>query len=732
MVAKVSMKKWPRYQVAEFMNQWAVIESSDQIVSLHPTEAKALAACQTLSDGVDDYSLNAPVSAWFLGPGTENADYFNGWIEHILQDYLHWRQNYFPTDTALIDSGQKRHHQAWNDHFANHMEYLLRKLKAHFPTFSPRYLAHMVSEQSMPGILGYFAALLYNPNNVTSEAAPVTVALEIEVGQLVAKMLGYDPAEAWVHLCSGGTLANLEALWVARTVQLSPLILREFCQFHQVNVPILLGNESVALSNLSDLQAVQLAPDVALGLHSRTLEAVRDQKRIPLEEVYSSWIDFQSASEYNVSRRGLNRVLAKIGLNPLILVSETAHYSFRKAVNLLGLGQDSLCLIPSDDHFRLDLVALREKMFSNCSDEFILAVVGIAGTTEEGSVDPIHSILQLRRELVRRQGRSFWLHVDAAWGGYIRTLFPLDPQSLCAEALIPMDTNPGVRFTSARMYWSDPAVIQSFESMGQADSITVDPHKMGYLPYPAGLIAFKNHLVKNYIRENPPYIDNPDHNDGKVGPYILEGSKPGAAAAACWLAHTTIPLNPSGHGKIVASTIQSSLKLYMLLKEHAQAFLWYEAQTCGAGDTPSFALIPLYAPDTNVVCFVLRPTNSSSASAGLKPISVNDCNQLNQELYSRFSISTEQEQQKLSYLQEFFVSRSILKSQCMKHLAQLLCLCPNELQTRGLFILRSTVMNPFYLLAREKRAAILREFVCSLHSQARQIMIAFAGKTNAI
>jgi len=47
-----------------------------------------------------------------------------------------------------------------------------------------------------------------------------------------------------------------------------------------------------------------------------------------------------------------------------------------------------------------------------------LAVIAIAGTTEEGAVDPIHLIAQMRGP-----GRNFWLHIDAAWGGYLRTLF---------------------------------------------------------------------------------------------------------------------------------------------------------------------------------------------------------------------------------------------------------------------------------------------------------------------
>ena len=53
--------------------------------------------------------------------------------------------------------------------------------------------------------------MLYNPNTVTSEVAPVTVRLEIEAGRLISRMIGYDDG-SWAHLCSGGTTANIEAL----------------------------------------------------------------------------------------------------------------------------------------------------------------------------------------------------------------------------------------------------------------------------------------------------------------------------------------------------------------------------------------------------------------------------------------------------------------------------------------------------------------------------------------
>ena len=73
---------------------------------------------------------------------------------------------------------------------------------------------------------------------LTAEAAPITVELELEVGRMVAAMLGFNPKRAWAHITSGGTVANLEALWVARTVQFTPLMVQEFCRAHSLPLRI--------------------------------------------------------------------------------------------------------------------------------------------------------------------------------------------------------------------------------------------------------------------------------------------------------------------------------------------------------------------------------------------------------------------------------------------------------------------------------------------------------------
>jgi glutamate/tyrosine decarboxylase-like PLP-dependent enzyme len=93
------------------------------------------------------------------------------------------------------------------------------------PFYSPRYIAHMVNDVSMPATLGYLMGLMYNPNNISPEAGPLVHIIEYDVGQQLCNMLGYNtqlsetPSQlevgptAWGHITCGGSVANLESMW---------------------------------------------------------------------------------------------------------------------------------------------------------------------------------------------------------------------------------------------------------------------------------------------------------------------------------------------------------------------------------------------------------------------------------------------------------------------------------------------------------------------------------------
>ena len=99
-----------------------------------------------------------------------------------------------------------------------------------------RYQGHMNWDTTLPALLGYFATMLYNPNNVAFEGSTATTLLEMWVGDDLCRMLGYAiPDEAamargavrpWGHITCGGTISNIEAMWVARNLKFYPVALQ--------------------------------------------------------------------------------------------------------------------------------------------------------------------------------------------------------------------------------------------------------------------------------------------------------------------------------------------------------------------------------------------------------------------------------------------------------------------------------------------------------------------------
>ena len=102
--------------------------------------------------------------------------------------------------------------------------------------------------------------MLYNPNNVTPEAAPVTVDMEIDACNSILEMLGFTvppkiqlnfPTESldtykkqlqkefgWAHLTMGGTIANIEAMWIARTIKYTPLAIWDIATKQNLKIEI--------------------------------------------------------------------------------------------------------------------------------------------------------------------------------------------------------------------------------------------------------------------------------------------------------------------------------------------------------------------------------------------------------------------------------------------------------------------------------------------------------------
>ncbi len=314
---------------------------------------------------------------------------------------------------------------------SDYTEFLMETLVAQsVHTAAPGFVGHMTS--ALPSFMLPLSRIMtaLNQNLVKIETSKAFTPMERQVlGMLHALVYANDDAyyQTWMHdpdsalgaFCSGGTLANITALWVARN------------------------------------------------------------KLFPARDGFRG-----------IAREGLHKALRQFGYEGVaVLISGRGHYSFGKAADVLGIGRDAIICIPTDEHNRIDI----DKLLETCRQLkqqriAILSLVGIAGTTETGNVDPLERLADIAEE----QGCHF--HIDAAWGG--PTLFSATHKSL-------------------------------LKGIERADSVTIDAHKQLYVPMGAGMVLFKNPASLSSIEHHAEYILRKGSKD--LGSHTLEGSRPGTA-----------------------------------------------------------------------------------------------------------------------------------------------------------------------------------------------------------
>jgi glutamate/tyrosine decarboxylase-like PLP-dependent enzyme len=126
------------------------------------------------------------------------------------------------------------------------------RMADHYPFFHSRYAGQMLKPPHPVAVAGYLAAMLVNPNNHALDGGPGTSELEVEVVAKLAAMFGLaEPSLG--HLTSSGTIANLEALWVARELQPGKRVVHS-AEAHYTHGRMcrLLGVESVAVPATAD------------------------------------------------------------------------------------------------------------------------------------------------------------------------------------------------------------------------------------------------------------------------------------------------------------------------------------------------------------------------------------------------------------------------------------------------------------------------------------------------
>ncbi len=615
------------------------------------------------------------VQALFLGPKSENRKFFREMLDFVIDEHIHWRRDFHPSDKAVVSPKEQRCSD-YQDTLMRTEEALLElssRLKAgSVPAFSPRYIGHMLSDTLMAANLGYLATILYNPNNCSYDASSASTELELEVGRDLAKMFGYRQEHSWGHITAGGTIANFEGLWMARNLkslglaieQWNPELLERFDQRQRRNLPV----ETV----LDLLTEVKAAGD---------LDAVR---------------------RHTVQYRGADPALGKL------LVPQSKHYSWVKAVDILGLGQDCMVEVPVRSDFRMDVDAL-SRIVRDLVDrgEPILGVVAVLGTTEMGAVDEIHRIVELRKEL-EASGTGFYLHLDAAYGGYARAIF-LDEDSRVVPKEHLSRRLHAARAVSAQVDWPSDSVYEAFRATHECDSITVDPHKLGYVPYSAGGIVIRDRRVLDLISYFASYVFEPSEiGPQMLGSFIMEGSKPGASAASVWMAHRVVPLSMKGYGKLIGNSIEGAQRLYRAFGQYGEITV----------EDREFSLIPVAKPDLNLVDFVVV---ERSAPGGLEEV-----NRLNRFVYEQCSYRAGP-----VYLEDFLLSKTVLDvstyGDALLALLDRLGLAQDEGDGEGdgelsLFVLRATLMTP-YLTSNQTFEEYRLTFWEALHNHIRRFVL---------
>ena len=193
-------------------------------------------------------------------------------------------------------------------------------------------------------------------------------------------------------------------------------------------------------------------------------------------------------------------------------------------------------------------------------------VVATLGTTAAGRVDPLPEILTLARE------HGVRVHVDAAYGGYFMLASNLEPETSAA-----------------------------YDAMHAADSVVIDPHKHGLQPYGCGCVLFRDPSVgRFYLHDSPyTYFSSAELHLGEIS---LECSRAGASAVALWTTMQMLPLVRGGEfARGLEAGREAALALYAALRDDDR-------------------VVPLFAPELDIVVWVVRARSASEASARAREV----------------------------------------------------------------------------------------------------------------
>lgn len=258
--------------------------------------------------------------------------------------------------------------------------------------------------------------------------------------------------------------------------------------------------------------------------------------------------------QWSVQRRGLPPQANRLRF----LCSDVAHFTVEKSAAQLGLGTDAVIKVRVDDDYRMIPGELAKALRRLKDDDLIpAAIVGTAGTTDFGSIDPLPETASLARE------SGAWFHVDAAYG----------------SALL-----------LSRRHRD---LLRGFD---QADSISMDFHKNVWQAISCGAFLLRDSAQFRHLEVHADYL-NPETHDELGIPNLVNKSLSTTRrfdALKLWLSFQV--LGREKFGQMVDRTIG--------LAAHAAAFI---------RNSPALEL--LHNPQYGCVVFRYRPARDSDSDA---------------------------------------------------------------------------------------------------------------------
>ena len=222
-----------------------------------------------------------------------------------------------------------------------------------------------------------------------------------------------------------------------------------------------IGSSGLEIGALADLLAHSYDPNLALHAGAATLieaQALRwTAEFVGFPLAGGSFTSGGTVSNVTALAAARERAVPgsrRAGTPPgaVAYCSADAHYSIVRAIELLGIGSDNLRAVPIDEHRRMRTDALDSMICSDVAAGLTpIAVVGTAGTTLTGAIDPLDAIADICAE------HGIWMHVDGAYG-------------LPAASVMP----------------------ERFAGLDRADSVTVDAHKWMFVPKACGIVMVRD------------------------------------------------------------------------------------------------------------------------------------------------------------------------------------------------------------------------------------------------